>query len=107
MDITKVLTNAAEKFPNKPALIFRDKPSTFTQLKDNSFKLADGLKKLGVKKGDKVAIYLPIWPEYIISYMALFSLGVVVVPLDYLLKMDELVSCLSHSETKFLMQLSF
>ncbi|MFH1655213.1 MAG: AMP-binding protein [Candidatus Omnitrophota bacterium] len=102
MDFAKVLTSTAEKFPNKPALIFKDKPITFARLKDDSFKLANSLKKIGVKKGDRIAIYLPIWPEYVISYMALFSLGVTVVPLDYMLTMDELVSCLSHSETKLL-----
>jgi len=102
MDFAQVLVNTAKKFPNKPALIFQDKSISFSQLKDASFKLANSLKKLGVKKGDKVAIYLPIWPEYVISYLALFSLGVTVVPLDYLLTMDELVTCLSHSETKLL-----
>lgn len=102
MDIAKALLETAEKFPNKPAIIFKDKPISFSSLKNDSFKLANSLKQLGIKKGDKVAIYLPLWPEYVVSYLAIFSLGATAVPLDYLLTADELVSCLSHSETKIL-----
>ena len=106
MDVAKVLFSTAEKFPDKPAIIFKDQPTTFTQLKDASFRLANSLKELGVKKGDKIAIYLPNWPEYVISYFAIFSLGATAVPLDYQLTIDEMVSCLSHSETKLLIALS-
>jgi len=102
MNVAEVIEKQAKIFPQKPAIIFKDKPTTFTQLRDNSFRLANSLRKLDIKKGDKVAIYLPIWPEYVISYLALFSLGVTVIPLDYLLTMDELASCLNHSETKLL-----
>jgi len=102
MDVAKVLIKTAEKFPQKPAIIFRGQPLSFLELKNQSFKLANSLQKIGIKKGDKVAIYLPIWPEYVVSYLAIFSLGATSVPLDYLLTMDELVSCLSHSETKIL-----
>ena len=102
MNVAEVIEKQAKIFPQKPAIIFQDKPVTFTQLKDDSFKLVNSLRKLGIKKGDKVAIYLPIWPEYVISYLALFSLGATVIPLDYLLTMDELVSCLNHSEIKLL-----
>ncbi len=106
MDAAKLLINIAERFPDKPAIIFRDKPISFSELKESSFRLANSLTKIGIKKGDKVAIYLPIWPEYVISYLALFSLGATVVPLDYLLTIDELVSCLKHSETKLLIAYS-
>jgi len=102
MDVAKTLISTTERFPDKPAIIFKDKPISFSQLKDNSFKLANSLKKLGVKKGDKVAIYLPSCPEYIYSYLALFSIGATVVPLDFMLKEDELTSCLGHAEVKVL-----
>ena len=59
MDVIKLLEEKAKKLSGKPAIIFREQPITFQQLKDNVFKLADGLKKQGIKKGDKIAIYLP------------------------------------------------
>lgn len=102
MNVIKLLEEKAEKFPDKPAIILRDVPITFRQLRDRVFKLADSLKKLGIKKADKVAIYLPNWPEYIYSYLALWCLGATSVPLDFMLTNDELISCISHSQSRLL-----
>jgi len=102
MEIGQVLTKTAQGFGQKPAVIFQGKEISFSQLRDTSFRLANALEHLGVRQGDKVAIYLPNCPEYIYSYLACFCLGAVVVPLDYMLKTDELSSCLGHSETKVL-----
>jgi len=101
VDIVKVLENCAKTY-HKPAVIFRQEQITFAQLKDQVFAFAQALLKLGVKPGDKIAIYLPSWPEYIISYLAIWSLGAISVPLDFMLTEDEIVSCLSHCEAKLL-----
>lgn len=102
MDTAKLLTSNARAFPQKAAIIFKDTAISFSQLKDTVFQLASALKSLGLKRQDKVAIYLPNCPEYIYSYLGLFCLGATVVPLDFMFKSEELVSCLNHSETKFL-----
>jgi len=102
MHVAKTLDHTAEKFPQKPAIIFKDKTVTFGQLKDLSFQLAHSLIKLGIKKGDKVAIYLPNCPEYIYSYLAIWCCGATAVPLDFMLTDDELISCIRHSEAKVL-----
>lgn len=91
-----VIRQAAD-FPRKAALIFEDRPVTFSELKDVVFNLATHLVKKGIRKGDKVALYMPNWPEYVYSYLALFSIGAVVVPFDFMLKNDELEACLAHS----------
>jgi len=95
-----VLEKAVERFGEKTAVVFDSKEVSFQQLRENALKLANVLKAQGIVKGDKVAIYLPNCLEYVYSYLACFSLGAVGVPLDYMLKEDELISCLSHSETK-------
>ena len=102
MNIANVLISTTKKFHSKPAVIFKDQPISFLALSDNVFKLANALLKSGIKKSDKAAIYLPNNPEYIYSYLALFSLGATVVPLDYMLTEDELASCLSHCQGKLL-----
>lgn len=102
MDVSSILINTVKKFHSKPAIIFKDNSISFLGLYDNVFKLAQGLSKLGIKKADKAAIYLPNCPEYIYSYLALFCLGVTVVPLDYMLTEDELVSCLTHCQAGYL-----
>lgn len=88
--------------PRKPAVIFGDRTITFASLNDSVSKLADSLNRLGVGKADKVAIYLPNCPEYIYSYLSVWSLAAAAVPLDFMLTEDELVSCLTHSEAKVL-----
>src|SRR5262249_19015892 len=102
MDILQTLNHAAQKYAQKSALIFKGESVSFFQLAQNVAKLANGLKALGVGKSVKIGLYLPNSPEYVYSYLACFSLGAVVVPLDYQLKDDELISCLDHAEAKFL-----
>jgi len=102
MNVAEVLTRTVKKDLTQPAIIFRDELITFTELQNKVFKLAGGLSRLGIKKSDKVAIYLPNRPEYIYSYLALFSLGATVVPLDYMLTEDELVNCLTHCQARTL-----
>jgi acyl-CoA synthetase (AMP-forming)/AMP-acid ligase II len=102
MIVIDILERCAKEYQNKPAVIFRQEEISFIQLKDKVFSLAQSLLKLGVKPQDKIAIYLPNWPEYIISYLAIWSIGACSVPLDFMLTEDEIVSCLDHSEAKIL-----
>ncbi len=105
MSIRTILEQSGQKYPQKPAIIFKGQTLTFAELRDNSFRVANFLKARGVVKGDKVAIYLPNCPQYAYCYFACFLLGAVGVPLDFMLKSDEIVSCLNHSETKLLIAL--
>lgn len=100
-----ILEKAAKQFKNKPALIYKDQTISFEQLRENALKLANVLKAQGVSKGDKVAVYLPNCFEFAYSYLACFCLGAVCVPLDFMLKTDEMRSCIEHSEAKVLIGL--
>lgn len=102
MEIAKILEKRIKEHPDRAAVIFKERKITFSQLSDSVLRLADSLMHLGIKKGDRVAIYLPNCPEYIYSYLAIWSCGATAVPLDFMLTQDELVSCLSHSETTLL-----
>ncbi len=102
MNVSTLLEKRSHSCAQKAAIIFKDKSVSFAELKTSVYKLAAGLAKAGVEKGDRVAIYLPNWPEYIYSYLAVWCLGATAVPLDFMLTQDELISCLAHSETKVL-----
>jgi long-chain acyl-CoA synthetase len=102
MDVRKILESTAELYSLKPALIFKEHEIAFKEMREYVFRLANLLKDFGIEKGDKVAIYLPNCPEYVYSYLATFCLGAVGVPLDFMLKGEELASCLKHSEAKIL-----
>lgn len=73
-----------EKRKNKVALIWEPEPLneqprvlTYYDLYRRVNKLANALKKLGVKKGDRIGIYLPMVPEVIISMLACARIGAV------------------------------
>jgi acyl-CoA synthetase (AMP-forming)/AMP-acid ligase II len=102
MDVRKILEDRSEQFPEKPAIIFKEEEISFGQLRNHVFKLAQVLHSMGIGKGDRVAVYLPNCPQYVYSYLASFCLGAVGVPLDFMLKADELISCLEHSGAKIL-----
>jgi len=102
MDIAKILKENAEIRADKPAFIFRGEKLAFLGLKETVYRLANGLKARGLKKGDKLAVYLANWPQYIFSYLAAWCCHATVVPLDFMLTEDELISCLAHSEAKIL-----
>jgi acetyl-CoA synthetase len=73
-----------EKLKNKKAIIWEPEPITeqprkltYQELFQEVNKLANALKKLGVKKGDRIGIYLPMIPEVIISMLACARIGAV------------------------------
>ena len=73
-----------EKIKNKTAVIWEPEPTneepkklTYEELFKQVCKFANALKKLGVKKGDRVGIYLPMIPEAIISVLACARIGAV------------------------------
>ena len=57
-----------------------DAKLSYKELNDLVNRLANALTALGVKKGDRVALYLPNCPQYIIAYYATFKVGAIVAP---------------------------
>ena len=102
MNVGKIIKEDAEKYGDKPAIIFKEKEISFRGLYSRVNKMSNAMIKTGIKKGDRVAIYLTNSPEYVISYLAAFNIGAVATPLDTVLKRDGLISLLNHSEAKLL-----
>ena len=73
---------AAGTFPDKPATNFYGTELTFWQLREQSLRMDNALGRLGVKKGDRVGVHLPNCPQFVISYLAVISLGAIVVNLN-------------------------
>jgi acetyl-CoA synthetase len=59
----------------------RELSYTFSQLKLLSNKFANVLRKYGIKKGDRVGVFLPRSPELYISFLGIFKIGAIAVPL--------------------------
>ncbi|NLY22179.1 MAG: acyl--CoA ligase, partial [Bacteroidales bacterium] len=99
-DVRQLIIEAANKYGEKTAFIQNDTEYNFLQLKESSFRLANSLLDLGYKKGDKIAIYLPNCIEYVYSYYAIYSIGCIVVPIDFFLSQNEVIAISNHCELK-------
>lgn len=79
VSLPETLRQTAEKYPDRVAIHFMGYEMTFRQLYESVLKLANYLRKLGIEKGDRVAIMLPNTPQAVISfYGVLFAGGIVV-----------------------------
>ncbi len=83
----------------KAALICpsRNEVYSYKRLRDEMNRIGQGLLSLGVKKGDRVCIYLDSSPEYLISYFALWRIGAVAVPTNIVYKGEELLHVLNDA----------
>lgn len=96
--IAQVLEEQAATRPDHTFLIFNDRRFTFGQVNARATALAAALAELGVEKGDRIALDLPNWPEFVISMFAAARLGAVIVPLNPRYTVPELQYMLRHSE---------
>lgn len=74
-----LLDRASDIYPDKEALVDHRIRLTYGQLRQEVDRLAIGLIKLGVKRGDYALLQLPNWAEWVYSYFALQKIGAVVV----------------------------
>ncbi len=102
MNINKLLQQTAFDLKDKPAVIIEGNKISFSVVRDNAFKVANCLVDLEVNSQDKIAIFLPNGMEAVFSFLGSFSLGLVVIPLDYMLTEAEIIGFINHSEAKIL-----
>jgi long-chain acyl-CoA synthetase len=77
--LVDLVAHSAERHPSLVALEFFGATTTYRQLEHAIQRVAEGLRALGVTKGDPVAIVLPNCPEHIVAFYAILRLGGVVV----------------------------
>jgi long-chain acyl-CoA synthetase len=70
---------ACAKYPANIAIVFLGEEFSYRNLKDKVDRFATGLTKLGMKKGDRVLVYLSNSVQFIIAFLAAQKIGVVVV----------------------------
>ncbi|HML02181.1 MAG TPA: long-chain fatty acid--CoA ligase, partial [Candidatus Bathyarchaeia archaeon] len=98
ISLSQLLTRTAEKNPRQTALIYFNRKITYSQLDQASDIFAAALAAQGVKKGDKVAIFLPNIPQFVIAYYGTLKIGAVVTAISPLYKEREIEHQLTDSE---------
>jgi long-chain acyl-CoA synthetase len=84
-------------FPEWEFIVFNDERYSYQEIHKKAAQTANALKSAGVKKGDRVAICMANNPEYIISFMAVTSMGAVCVLLNSWWVPDEVSYGLENS----------
>jgi long-chain acyl-CoA synthetase len=80
----------SERYPDKTAVIFLGQHFSYSKLRDLSERFAGGLVDLGVKKGDRVMIYIPNCIQWIIAFLGIQKIGAVIVPVSPIYTSHEL-----------------
>ncbi|UCD80246.1 MAG: long-chain-fatty-acid--CoA ligase [Desulfobacterales bacterium] len=89
--ISELINSAARAHPDRAAIIFESSTLTFGELNEKVNRLACGLQKLGIRKGDRVLVQLANGPEIIMAHYALIKAGAIVVPLNVMYVAHEIV----------------
>lgn len=103
--LSDFLKNTAENHPNETAIVYFDKELTYAELDAAADRFASALNGLGVKKGDKVAIFLPNIPQFVMAYYGTIRIGAVETAISPLYKEREVEHQLSDSEAETLVVL--
>ncbi|WP_404473954.1 long-chain-fatty-acid--CoA ligase [Microbacterium aerolatum] len=78
------------QWSDRPAIAFFDRTLSYRELGDRVSRVANGLRGMGVKAGDRVALIMPNAPQHVIAFYAVLRLGAVVVEHNPLYTRDEL-----------------
>ncbi len=73
------LEETAKKYPDSPCTIFKGAKISYPEMNEITDRLAAGLAEIGVKKGDRIGIFMPNTPQFVIAYFAVLKAGGVVV----------------------------
>jgi len=68
---------AVDRAPDRPALITTTAAVTYAEMNTRARQIANGLGALGIRKGDVVGVRLPNLPEFVLTWLAINSLGAV------------------------------
>jgi long-chain acyl-CoA synthetase len=80
--VTQAFDEATERDPGRTAVAFYGRSISYRELREAADRLANALAKLGLKKGDRIALYLVNSPQFIIAYFAALKCGATVTPIS-------------------------
>lgn len=87
---------------DRPALHYFDWAITYNELNEIADAFAVALQKMGIRKGDRVAVYLQNVPQFVVTQYAVWKCGAILTPLNPMLKKKELASHLNDCGAKVL-----
>ncbi|PWB53866.1 MAG: long-chain fatty acid--CoA ligase [Anaerolineales bacterium] len=101
-----LLEESARKYPDSPCTIFKGAVTTYRQMDEITDRLAAGIAKLGIKKGDRVGIFMPNTPQFVITFFAILKAGGVVVSINPLYSAREIIHQVNDAGIEFIFVMS-
>jgi len=102
LNIGEIINVNTNKYPDKLALKDARRQLTFKQFNERTNKLANGILKSGIKKGDKLAVLSNNSIEFMEIYVAAAKGGFIIVPLNFRLHPDDISFIINNSDAKWL-----
>ncbi len=100
------LEQSAKDFPDRPCSIFKGAVITYREMTELTDRLAAGLVARGVSKGDRVAIFMPNSPQFVIAFYAILKAGGVVVATNPLYTHREIEHQMNDSGAELMLVMS-
>jgi crotonobetaine/carnitine-CoA ligase len=98
MNIRELLEKRSEENPDKVFLYFEEEEVTYKDFNHTVNRVANAFMRMGVNKGEMVAIMLPNSPAFLYTWMGLNKIGAIGVPINIDFKEGEMAYILQHSE---------
>ncbi|MGE4299362.1 MAG: long-chain fatty acid--CoA ligase [Desulfovibrionaceae bacterium] len=105
MALHALLDRAAEEYPGRTAIIFRNWKMSYAALRARAEAMAAALRRLGLKRGERVSVMLPNLPQTIITFWAILKAGGVVVMTNPLYMESELTHQLGDADCRIMVTL--
>ncbi|WP_193196880.1 class I adenylate-forming enzyme family protein [Nostoc sp. MG11] len=88
--LKKRLVEIVRKYPKKTVIAYNNSRISYQQLYTNIKELSNNLSKIGIVQGDCIALILPNSPEFAIAFYATAKLNAIALPINPLLKEEEI-----------------
>lgn len=100
------LEEAARKYPDRACTIFKGAVISYKEMNALSDHMAAALVELGVKKGDRVGIFMPNTPQFVIAYFGILKAGGVVVAVNPTYPPDEVITPVDDANIEIMFTLT-
>ena len=98
--VGETLERSANIVPEKVCISFKQDRITYKRLDEQSTALAASLQQIGIRKGERVAIYMSSCPELYIAFFALQKIGAIIAWVNSAYKTHELTFILNNSQAR-------
>src|SRR5512138_3704180 len=100
------LEEAAKKYPDRACTIFKGAVISYQDMNARTDHVAAALVDLGVKKGDRVGIFMPNVPQFVITYFGILKAGGVVVAVNPTYPPDEVITPVNDANIEIMFTLT-